>query len=493
MPPFEWDFPVYNTHKVCPSSPYPTQPHPPPPHPLALVCQVIGQRLRNYVANGNMLILSGGLMEVEFINTYFFYNVEPADGNYSPGPFKVLPDVPEAMKDCPKVLPQKGIAVTAVKKESLPSGAQVLWGTPHSSAVFMIKFCEAASPQQGMSPVKVLPRDCDASAKLGRPCSCGHIMYTGYNFRDQYPSRWDYVVRAAVEILNPSSEIALKKAEAAKKDDASTQSLSSSSSRASRKASTQATGEASSDVSTVTSSSEGVDQKIAMRKLEIAHLEGTLGTLEDERKAVHSYTAKKAVGGGARTVELDELRDQAKVLIEKIKDEEGGKQEAVKPLGEGVQHLILKSVAALAQDVRQIDSKVNRLEGSRGGEGKGERDRRGERDKRSRRGGRREERWRREGRGREAGTRRGGGRAQAEIAGVKAEEAKKVAAYKHKIESVDKELAFEQAIPSPQEEGEEGSASSSQAAEHCGTLCKLKKLVQKTRSSITKELDGAMN
>jgi hypothetical protein len=47
------------------------------------------------------------------------------DGNYSPGPFRKLPGVPEAMKDCPTVLPQKGIAVTAVKKESLPSGTQV--------------------------------------------------------------------------------------------------------------------------------------------------------------------------------------------------------------------------------------------------------------------------------------------------------------------------------------------------------------------------------
>jgi hypothetical protein len=57
------------------------------------------------------------------------------------------------MKAAPVVLPQKGISVTATKKESLPSGTEVLWGTPRSSPVFMIKFCEAQSPNEGMPPV----------------------------------------------------------------------------------------------------------------------------------------------------------------------------------------------------------------------------------------------------------------------------------------------------------------------------------------------------
>jgi len=59
---------------------------------------------------------------VEFINSYFFYNIELADGNYSPGPYRRLDDVPVCLKAAPVVLPQKGISVTAVKKESLPSG-----------------------------------------------------------------------------------------------------------------------------------------------------------------------------------------------------------------------------------------------------------------------------------------------------------------------------------------------------------------------------------
>jgi hypothetical protein len=182
IPPMEWDFPVYNIHKI------------------------IGQRIRNFVANGNMLVLTGGIMAIEFINSYFFYNIELADGNYSPGPYRRLGDVPICLKAAPVVLPQKGIAVTATKKESLPSGTEVLWGTPRSSPVFMIKFCEAQSPNEGMPPVKVLPRDCPLAEADGRPCSCGYIMYIGYNFQEQYPTRWDKVLRAAVEIMSPTYE-----------------------------------------------------------------------------------------------------------------------------------------------------------------------------------------------------------------------------------------------------------------------------------------------
>ena len=144
IPPMEWDFPVYNIHKI------------------------IGQRIRNFVANGNMMVITGGILGIEFINSYFFYNIELADGNYSPGPYRRLDDVPVCLKAAPVVLPQKGISVTATKKESLPSGTEVLWGTPRSSPVFMIKFCEAQSPNEGMPPVKVLPRDCPAAEADGR-------------------------------------------------------------------------------------------------------------------------------------------------------------------------------------------------------------------------------------------------------------------------------------------------------------------------------------
>lgn len=175
----EWEFPVFNTHKI------------------------VGQRIRNFVANGNVLVLTGGIAALEFINSYFFYNIELVDGNYSPGPFRRLNSVPKQLSFDPKVLPQKGISVTAVKKASLPSGAEVLWGTPRSSPVFRIKFCEAQSPDEGMPPVKVLPRDCPLAAQDGRPCSCGYLVYIGYNWNEPYPSRWDKVLLSSVELLNP--------------------------------------------------------------------------------------------------------------------------------------------------------------------------------------------------------------------------------------------------------------------------------------------------
>jgi len=52
----------------------------------------------------------------------------------------------------------------------------------------------------------VLPRDCLLAEADGRPCSCGYLMYIGYNFEEQYPTRWDKVLRAAVEIMNPTFE-----------------------------------------------------------------------------------------------------------------------------------------------------------------------------------------------------------------------------------------------------------------------------------------------
>jgi len=103
FPPFEWDFPIYNPSKS------------------------IAQRIRSFVANGNAMVFTGGTLDFEFINRYFFYQLEPSDGNYSPGPFPLLPDwqgiTPAQkayLKPTPRILPQKGISVTAIKKESLP-------------------------------------------------------------------------------------------------------------------------------------------------------------------------------------------------------------------------------------------------------------------------------------------------------------------------------------------------------------------------------------
>jgi len=46
FPPMEWDFPVYNANKI------------------------VGQNIRAYVANGNSMILTGGLLNIEFLNRF---------------------------------------------------------------------------------------------------------------------------------------------------------------------------------------------------------------------------------------------------------------------------------------------------------------------------------------------------------------------------------------------------------------------------------------
>lgn len=189
FPPFEWDFPIYNPSKA------------------------IAQRMRSFVANGNAMVFTGGMLDYEFINRYFFYQLEPSDGNYSPGPFPLLPDwqglSPKQkgyLKPAPRILPQKGISVTAIKKQSLPQGSTVIYASPHNTPVFLIKFCMADNPMNEPSvtypPVKVLPRDCPASAKAGRPCSCGNICYLGYNYVEQYPGRWDDTLKIMVDLCS---------------------------------------------------------------------------------------------------------------------------------------------------------------------------------------------------------------------------------------------------------------------------------------------------
>jgi len=189
FPPMEWDFLVVNSNKV------------------------IGQNIRAFVANGNSMVLTGGILSLEFINRYFYYQLEEADGDYDAGPFLRLPhyqglteEQHDIMEPAPKILPQVGIEVTSVKKESLPSGSSIIYTSPFNSAVFAIKFCMADNPMSEdaapLPPVKVLPRDCPANAAMGRPCSCGFICYLGYDWRDPYPSRWDTSMKAMVDLCS---------------------------------------------------------------------------------------------------------------------------------------------------------------------------------------------------------------------------------------------------------------------------------------------------
>jgi len=106
----------------------------------------IAQRLRNYVANGNHMIFTGGsLVSMEFINTYFWYNIEPTSGeagyfdgtgygNWSPGPWRKLVDksLPWVFKMTPDTLYQDHISVQTAQLASLPDGARIIYMSPQS-------------------------------------------------------------------------------------------------------------------------------------------------------------------------------------------------------------------------------------------------------------------------------------------------------------------------------------------------------------------------
>jgi hypothetical protein len=173
----------------------------------------IAQRMRNFVANGNHLVLTGGsLVSIEFLNRYFYYNIQPEStqgtfkgsgyGNYSPGPFRKLinDQLPKVFKLTPDTLYQDYTTVSSMALRSLPSGTTVLYMTPHSSPVFQIKFCQRLSERHGEPPIKTVPRDCARHAKRGFPCSCGTITYIGYDWHyDQTAEAWDKVMLSAVE------------------------------------------------------------------------------------------------------------------------------------------------------------------------------------------------------------------------------------------------------------------------------------------------------
>jgi len=328
----EWEFPVFSTHKI------------------------IGQRIRNFVANGNNLVLTGGIAAIEFINSYFFYNIELVDGNYSPGPFRRLNGVPKQMTYDPKVLPQKGVSVTAVKKTTLPSGAEVLWGTPRSSPVFLIKFCEAQSPDEGMPPVKVLPRDCALAANDGRPCSCGNIIYIGYNWNEPYPSRWDKVLLSSVELLNPCwlpppplppldfcSDPPKPKC------------------TASGPPPCQSTGWSGQGSKKAVSRPGAAPAATSILRA-VSEEQGQIKSLESEVQALASAAAAhrdQAAGGGT----LSALKSEVSQLLQRLSSGGGRARRAVRRGRgrHGEDALLEKWLLSLSKDVRKVDGKVDRL------------------------------------------------------------------------------------------------------------------------------------
>ena len=185
--------------------------------PIASEEDELSRKIRAFVSNGNMLIMTGGdFSSLVFLNRFFHYDIRKTV--YDRGPFEKMPakalpaNAAAAFKDLPETLAQSGLSVTSVTKESLPPDTRLIYATPVSSPVFEITYCQATMPREQCEVVKpqgyacvvdVLPRDCQAHKDAGRACSCGSIVYVGYDFVDHHShqmgtSVWDKVLRAAV-------------------------------------------------------------------------------------------------------------------------------------------------------------------------------------------------------------------------------------------------------------------------------------------------------
>lgn len=188
-PPFENGWPVWNAEKTR------------------------AQGLRDFVANGNNLVVTGGVADLEFINHYFFYHLEPVAGNFDPGPFRMYPagSLPRNFRKLHGVIHQNGHAVTSVNIRSLPAGTTLLYGSPVGSPVFIIKFCQRINPRKGEPTLKIRPDECKRGDKT---CHCGTITYIGFTFNDFTTARervrWGAVLRAAAEFYTGKNEVTKK-------------------------------------------------------------------------------------------------------------------------------------------------------------------------------------------------------------------------------------------------------------------------------------------
>ena len=117
-------------------------------------------------------------------------------------------------RNFPSSLSQSGLSVTSVRKSSLPPGAKVIYATPYSTPVFEIPYCQrvlvgdecVAAQDKGLPCMKdVLPAECNSCSTCHRKCSCGTILYIGFDFVDSHSTHigtsvWDALIRKVVYV-----------------------------------------------------------------------------------------------------------------------------------------------------------------------------------------------------------------------------------------------------------------------------------------------------
>lgn len=195
MPPMENDLPLYGEHDEE------------------------SHRIRTFVSNGNNLVLTGGdYSSLVFLNKYFHYEIKK--DVLDNGPFERLEEdhLPEDLKGqfehVVRSLPQEGLSVTSVLKSSLPTGAKIVYATPESTPVFQLTYCQAevdhdackTAKEEGRSCLMdVQPEQCPDLKGKGQACSCGRILYLGYDFVGHHSSTigtsvWDDTLRVAAAV-----------------------------------------------------------------------------------------------------------------------------------------------------------------------------------------------------------------------------------------------------------------------------------------------------
>ena len=178
---------------------------------------VDAQRVRNFVANGNVLVVAGGTMGREFLNRFFSFQMHEADGGYSRGPW--LLQVPHlsgtsqsrdlaVFRAGPARVEQgvDGNVAVPIKSITLPPDSTVLYGDGTSATVVHIPYCERLTSSG--RPQGETPGSCHGAAKQQGQCSCGHIIFLSRAFRHAAASAsastpWEQVLRASVQYGAP--------------------------------------------------------------------------------------------------------------------------------------------------------------------------------------------------------------------------------------------------------------------------------------------------
>jgi len=164
------------------------------------------EMIRAFLANGNAIVIAGGVVAMEFINRMFYSQLEPVDGNYDEGPFRKSPSAFGPWKKLPFAsLGQIGTDVYAVKPSSLPEGSTVLFTSPDGVGVFIMPFCQRLNPEYGNPQPIIIPSSrCTSLKASGRgKCSCGTVTYIGYDFHSNEVTssldhtKWIAVLRAS--------------------------------------------------------------------------------------------------------------------------------------------------------------------------------------------------------------------------------------------------------------------------------------------------------